>query len=78
VTRGLALVACAAPVARALSDKPQIQSSDVQRCVQKARIGSNIPATKCHDRVAVTLSQNFEPFGNRTTGMMDVPRMRPG
>jgi hypothetical protein len=49
--RGLALLACAALSACATTDAPNIEVSDQQRCVQEARIGSSIPATKCYDRV---------------------------
>jgi hypothetical protein len=51
MTRRLALIACAALVACATADEPQIAGSGEQRCVQEARIGSSIPATKCYDRV---------------------------
>jgi hypothetical protein len=51
MTRGLALIACAALAACATTDEPQIASAGEQRCVREARIGSSIPATKCYDRV---------------------------
>lgn len=52
MTRGLALITCAALTACATPDEPQVASSGEQRCVQEARIGSSIPATKCYGRVA--------------------------
>ncbi len=51
IERRLALLACAAMSACAATDAPDIEVSDSQRCVQEQRIGSNIPVTKCHDRV---------------------------
>ncbi len=52
MTPRLALLACAVLSACATADAPDIEVSDQQRCVQEPRIGSNIPATRCHDRVA--------------------------
>jgi hypothetical protein len=52
MTRGIALILSATLVACAETPGSQVTTSDEQRCVLEARIGSSIPTTRCYDRAA--------------------------
>jgi hypothetical protein len=51
VTRRIAPILCVTLAACAATPESLVATSDDQRCVQEARIGSSIPTTRCYDRV---------------------------